>query len=249
MQAATQNNFYIDESWGLFVGQLNDNVAHKHFAIQISLTADGKLFITDENKTHSFLHSCFINANVTHRLSADGPAMIMLINPLSSIGHQLYLKFKSATIIDGGEIFKELSKLFHDYLNNNIPFTSLLEGSRQYLIGLQCVCEQENHIGEDRIYKAIQYLEQNYDRVVSLKEIAGYCFLSPTRFLHLFKETTKVNFRRYQLWNKLIKSLPYLNRQSITQTAHQFGFTDSSHYTRTFKETFGINPKFLLVKE
>ncbi|WP_409050310.1 helix-turn-helix domain-containing protein [Sphingobacterium sp. 2149] len=81
--------------------------------------------------------------------------------------------------------------------------------------------------------------------MVSLKEIANICFLSETRFLHLFKEKTNLNFRRYQLWNKLIKSLPYLKEHSITDTAYQFGFTDSSHYSRTFKETFGLTPKFL----
>jgi AraC-like DNA-binding protein len=75
------------------------------------------------------------------------------------------------------------------------------------------------------------------------------CHLSPTRFLHLFKEKTNLNFRRYQLWNKVVKSLPYLIKNSITETAYTFGFSDSSHYTRTFIETFGVTPKFFLHRE
>lgn len=82
-----------------------------------------------------------------------------------------------------------------------------------------------------------------------LPTIAEYCHLSPTRFLHLFKERTNLSFRRYQLWNKLVKSLPYLEKNSVTDTAYAFGFSDNSHYTRTFIETFGVTPKFLSLKK
>ncbi|NVK52191.1 MAG: AraC family transcriptional regulator [Flavobacteriaceae bacterium] len=43
-------------------------------------------------------------------------------------------------------------------------------------------------------------------------------------------------------------SLKRKRKNWITETAHTFGFSDSSHYTRTFKETFGVTPKFLLPK-
>lgn len=91
-------------------------------------------------------------------------------------------------------------------------------------------------------------MDANFEKVLSLEEVAEKCFLSPTRFLHLFKEKTNLTFRRYQLWNKLIQSLPFLVKHSITETAHSFGFSDSSHYIRTFKETFGVTPKFLTPK-
>ncbi len=110
---------------------------------------------------------------------------------------------------------------------------------------LKCSCEAENHFEDDRIYKAIKFIEKHQERIISLAEIAKVCFLSESRFLHLFKEKTGIQYRRYQLWNKLIKSLPYLKNHSITETAHRFGFADSSHYSRTFKETFGFTPKFI----
>ena len=105
--------------------------------------------------------------------------------------------------------------------------------------------QKDYYVEDDRILNAIEYLDENFDKVVSLEEIASISFLSKSRFLHLFKEKTNINFRRYQLWNKIVKSLPLLAQNSITTTAHQSGFTDSSHYTRTFKETFGITPKFI----
>jgi AraC-like DNA-binding protein len=107
----------------------------------------------------------------------------------------------------------------------------------------------DNHLQDDRIIKAFEFIDKNFEKVLSLEEVAEYCYLSPTRFLHLFKEKTNLNFRRYQLWNKVVKSLPYLMKNSITGTAYTFGFSDSSHYTRTFIETFGVTPKFFLQRE
>jgi len=103
----------------------------------------------------------------------------------------------------------------------------------------------ENHFTDERIKKAIKYLEINFDRVISVKEIAEKCFLSESRFLHLFKENTGITYRKVQQWNKVSKSFSMLRNQSLTETAHQFGFTDSAHYSKVFKETFGFNPKLI----
>lgn len=249
MNSTAQNKIHIDGMWGLFIGQFNDNVLHRHYALQISVTSQGEFEITDENNNRTSYKACFINSNVRHQFSSNETSLIILINPISSIGHQLYNKFKNTQITSSNEVLKRLSDIFTGYLRNDLNFAELIKNISDYLVVFKCECEQENHFSDDRIYKAIQYLEQNFDRIVSLEEISRFCFLSETRFLHLFKEKTNLNFRRYQLWNKLIKSLPYLKKHSISETAHQLGFTDSSHYTRTFKETFGLNPKFMLLKE
>lgn len=113
----------------------------------------------------------------------------------------------------------------------------------------QCYCDKIIHIEDDRIVRTLKMFEENYDRVLSLDEVSKNVYLSSSRFLHLFKKETGLSFRRYQLWNKLIKSIPHLVDNSITNTAYTFGFTDSSHYTRTFKETFGVSPKFMFKKK
>lgn len=246
MNDTTQNKIHIDRTWGLFIGQFNDNVLHRHYALQISMASQGKFEITDENNSQTSYTTCFINNNVRHQFRSTETCLIILINPISCIGHQLYNKCINTQIASLNEDLKQLPDIFIDYLRNDLNFSELIKNIRNFFVNFNCECEHENHFADDRIYKAIQYLDLNFDRIVSLEEIADFCFLSKTRFLHLFKEKTNLNFRRYQLWKKLIKSLPYLKTQSITETAHQFGFTDSSHYSRTFKETFGLSPKFLL---
>ena len=143
------------------------------------------------------------------------------------------------------QLINNLSKLKANEIDFKIFCLSVAKMLNQY----KCDCEVKNHPKDDRIVRVLDFIETNFDKVYSVEEIAELCYLSPSRFLHLFKEKTGLNFRRYQLWNKTVKSLPYLVANSITDTAHTFGFTDSSHYTRTFKETFGVNPKFMFQKE
>lgn len=238
------NKLYIENNWGVFVGQLNDNKLHKHYALQISVASESSLLITDATGTENTYVSSWINSNVPHRFYCEKPTLIVLINPASMIGHHLLNDYGTTEITClKKELNNTLHQAFDDYLLSQDAFTVFVRRLKSYLQGYQCDCESAIHFGDDRIYKSVQYLEDNFDRVVSLEEIADVCHLSQTRFLHLFKEKTRLNFRRYQLWNRLVKSLSYLKEHSITETAHQFGFTDSSHYTRTFTETFGLSPK------
>lgn len=246
MNNKTENRIHLERMMGVFVGQFNDNVLHRHHALQISIASTTKFEIIDENSHQNSYSTCFINSNVLHQFRNKETSLIILINPFSSIGHQLYSKYKNISIAELHDDLKQLENIFETYLQDDTHFDILIHNIHDYLDTLKCECELENHFEDDRIYKAIQYLEHNFDRIVSLEEIAGICFLSETRFLHLFKEKTNLNFRRYQLWNKLIKSLAYLKNHSVTETAHMYGFTDSSHYSRTFKESFGLLPKFLL---
>lgn len=243
--SSIQHKIHIDKMWGLFIGQFDDNVLHHHYALQICAVSIGKFKLTDETGKETFYTSCFINSNVGHQLKCLETSLIILINPLSSIGQNLYNSYSHIQIEKLTPNLEHLSGVFFNYLKKELTFSELIETIRTSLTNLTCTSKQYHDFEDLRISKAIGYLEQHVDRIVSLKEIAAYCSLSETRFLHLFKEKTRLSFRGYQRWNKLIKSIPHLKTHSITETAHQFGFTDSSHYTRTFKTTFGLSPKIL----
>ena len=241
--------FHFDKNFGLFLGHISDNTYHKHYALQISISINSKIKLSVKSENELFGNAFFINSKVEHKLICKTNQLTILINPLSSIGHQFYLQFGSTNF---SELDKILSKKLIEALNlfetSKISFIIFCNLISQILAEYQCTCKFENHLDDQRILNAIKYMDDNFEKVLSLEEVAEKCFLSPTRFLHLFKEKTNLTFRRYQLWNKLIKSLPFLVENSITETAYTFGFSDNSHYTRTFKETFGVTPKFLIAK-
>lgn len=241
--------FHFDKNFGIFIGKLKDNIYHKHYALQISVSVKSNMALTLKDENAILGKSFFINSKIEHKLISESNQLTILINPLSSIGHQFHLQFGNSNFkLLNENLSDKLIETLNKFETSEIDFEELCELISQVLSEYQCTCESENHLDEQRIINAIKYMDANFEKVLSLEEVAEKCFLSPTRFLHLFKEKTNLTFRRYQLWNKLIKSLPFLVKNSITETAYTFGFTDNSHYTRTFKETFGVTPKFLIAK-
>jgi AraC-like DNA-binding protein len=93
---------------------------------------------------------------------------------------------------------------------------------------------------------ALEFLTANSEQIVPVEDVANQCNLSSSRFLHLFKEQTGITYRRAQLWNKLMKGITQFGRVSLTEIAHSNGFSDSAHFSRTFKENFGFSPSDFL---
>jgi AraC-like DNA-binding protein len=62
----------------------------------------------------------------------------------------------------------------------------------------------------------------------------------------LFVEQTGLPFRTYLLWLRLSRALEGAAAGApLTQAAHEAGFADSAHFSRTFKRMFGIAPTAL----
>lgn len=235
--------FHFNKNYGYYLGSLTENKLHKHFALQISISSKGVLTLKDSQGITYTSKGFFVNSNVEHELLSTNNQLTILVNPLSPIGHKLVLKNKHEKIQPLNQpFFDSLSIILTHYELGRFSFCEFTNSVNKILDTFHCSCEDENHYKDDRIVKVLDFLDQNFINIISLQEAADYCYLSTSRFLHLFKEKTQLSFRRYQLWNKLIKSIPYLLENSVTKTGYKYGFSDSSHYTKTFKETFGILP-------
>lgn len=101
---------------------------------------------------------------------------------------------------------------------------------------------------DKRISQSIKRLRVEAETNFSVGEIAANVALSESRFSHLFTEQIGVSVRRYQLWLRLREALHLIAKDggSLTDTAHEAGFSDSAHLTRTFRQMLGIAPSALL---
>ena len=241
----TQHNLiHIDKNWGLFIGQFSDNLKHKHIAIQLSIGLDSELTLIDDAGMHN-ANNFVVNSNIEHQLSCGGNHLTLLINPSSTWGHFFREILIHVVDLANETLVINLKEIGVNFINGIIDSETLVKQLKSEFNAFQCHCDNNNHFSDDRILKTLTYLDENYDVIISAKEMAEYCFLSESRFLHLFKEKTGVTYRKAQQWNKVSKSFNSLFKQNLTQTAHEFGFTDSAHYTKVVKATFGFNPKVI----
>jgi AraC-like DNA-binding protein len=94
-----------------------------------------------------------------------------------------------------------------------------------------------------RIDIARQYMEANYHRNLSLKELAGLSSLSASHFLRIFRDTVGLTPHAY-LTQRRIEIATTLLRYGtpLVEIANLVGFTDQSHFTKKFKRMLGVTP-------
>ncbi|WP_010662520.1 helix-turn-helix domain-containing protein [Marinilabilia salmonicolor] len=238
-----ENAIYIERDFGWFLGCFDNNRKHRHYAIQLSIPINGFISVELSEKVISTESPVLIKPNISHRITSDAEQFLLLINPASTIGH-FWNKIADTTVSEIDHPFvAELQATLNDGAMDIDERRSMINGLiRSY----DCFCDSFIHRGDDRINKALGYLANHINRVVSLDEIAGICAISPDRFLHLFRGATGMTYRRAQLWARLTDAIPLMNNYSLTETAHQAGFADSAHFSRTFRENFGFSPRQIL---
>ncbi|MFO1371919.1 MAG: AraC family transcriptional regulator [Candidatus Competibacteraceae bacterium] len=99
---------------------------------------------------------------------------------------------------------------------------------------------------DGRIQRVIQLMKEDLTRSYSMNELAEYVNLSPTRLIHLFKETVGVPIRRFRQWHRMRVVVALIAKgNTLTDAALEAGFADSSHFSRAFRNMFGITPSSL----
>lgn len=132
-----------------------------------------------------------------------------------------------------------------DKEKKNIEYVSKL---KQEISKLQSAENEENegtvnntHIA---IAKAINFIEENYNRSITLEETAGAVFMSSTYLSKLFKTELNVGFSDYLTdyrieKAKLLLKQPFLK---INEIANLVGYTDPAYFNRVFKARTGKTP-------
>jgi AraC-like DNA-binding protein len=80
----------------------------------------------------------------------------------------------------------------------------------------------------------------------TLEDLADELNVSYTTASHLFSRTMGVSLRSYQLWIKAVRAAARMEVGArLTDIAHEVGFVDSAHLSRTWRRTYGFAPSYV----
>lgn len=101
-----------------------------------------------------------------------------------------------------------------------------------------------NKEDSDRLDKVFEYLINNYNTEVSLKEVAALINLTPTSFCRYFKSRTQKSFFRLLAEVRIRKVCKMLvdNNVNVSEAAYWSGYNNMSNFHRHFKSITGFTP-------
>lgn len=96
-----------------------------------------------------------------------------------------------------------------------------------------------------RLRPALTYIDANFSRRLNQKEVAALCYLSESRFRHLFREQMHMSFQDY------VAKLRYLDARgriasgqgSISEAVREAGFSNPYSFYKMFRENEGVTPR------
>ncbi|MEV5649416.1 AraC family transcriptional regulator [Nocardia sp. NPDC052254] len=100
---------------------------------------------------------------------------------------------------------------------------------------------------DPRIARLAESIRHAPDRAYRAPDVAALLGLSTSHFLRLFARATGTTFRRYQQWARLRRVVQGLaSGHDLTRSAVDSGFASPSHFSDTFRHTFGLSVTDLL---
>jgi AraC-like DNA-binding protein len=95
-----------------------------------------------------------------------------------------------------------------------------------------------------KIRKVFDHVTRNFDRRISLEEVADLVNLTPTAFCRFFKLRTNKTFSKFLIEvriNQACKLLSDVNF-NVTETYYSCGYNNSSNFHRHFRHLTGLTP-------
>jgi AraC-like DNA-binding protein/mannose-6-phosphate isomerase-like protein (cupin superfamily) len=96
----------------------------------------------------------------------------------------------------------------------------------------------------EKLKTVLARIKRDYDRRLTIREMADECGYSESHFMRWFREATGFGFSGYLIRFRLEKAAYALRNSSDTvlQIAEQTGFDNLSNFNRLFRKEFGTTP-------
>ena len=254
-----------------FYLQLNQNETwsmsrlhfHDHFEIMLPLTSPGNIFVNDQVYPLERGTLYLIGESTLHRTMANGfhsryilhisrKALTDLSTPQTDFTQLMQVNFRRATL--DNEQMTELIELFQDLERNKNDGTfgsdirqtvALLRLLIKLAPTLNAATAGEAIRNKDflRVAPILDYIRDNLADPLSLDQIASQFYLSKHYLCRIFKSATGFSVMEYIIYSRVLRARQLLQEGvSVQQAGEMSGFSDNSHFIRTFGHLTGVTP-------
>lgn len=236
---------------------------HDHYELLLPLTSPGNIFVNDQVYPLRRGTLYLIGENTLHRTMATGfharyvlhisrKALTELSTPQTDFTQLAQDNFRRAVL--NGEQMTELIELFQALERNKSDgsFGSDVRQMVALLNLLLCVAPTLNAAtaGESihnkdflRVAPILDYIRDNLAEPLSLDQIASQFYISKHYLCRIFKSATGFSVMEYIIYSRVLRARQLLqDGVSVQQAGEMSGFSDNSHFIRTFGHLTGLTP-------
>lgn len=225
-------------------GEKRSTDFHSHHAIQVTLSLGGQFRLVDQ-QGRAVTKDAVVAADGSHRFEAEGRFALLFVEPESRLGRAVAARHVGQTLSELEASPQLTAELEAFKASDWRASDSEVIAWGQRLVGV-LAADERAEIPDYRIRKVIAWASERLDGTLSLADAVPVAGLSSSRLRHLFVEQTGLPFKTYLLWLRLSRALAAVARGSaLTAAAHEAGFSDSAHLSRTFRRMFGVAPTAL----
>lgn len=153
--------------------------------------------------------------------------------------------------VDDPKTFRRvLENMIRAYNRREPYYQTTCEGYLQVLLALvmqsATVAKNNATVRHDELTRVLAEMNDKFNEPIDLDAYAELCFVSKSRFLHMFKAYTGVSPYHFQLQIRVERAAEMLTYTSLSvrECAEAVGFKDCSYFCRVFKKFTGHNPRY-----
>lgn len=233
----------------MYIGRAIDTSTHDHHAIQIALSFDHPFYISSPEGSFKKVMAVIIDSDQSHECRTNDNTFLLLnIDPMTTVGRALkknYLTRHAVMELPAAETTQFLQDIEVCLGAEVLDSHYVHDLTRQYVYRLSAL--DESPVMDERIAQVMRLLEEKKDEAFKIEDLAAEVFLSPGSLTHLFKQQVGIPIKKYVLWARILMALQKVfETKDLREAALYAGFSDASHFNRTFRKMFGLYPSSIL---
>ena len=241
MADLARRHVYFWERRTLYATTSNVTGWHRHFGASIAVSTRDTFRLETRERGGRYA-AALVPPNLEHRaLVPDARMVVLIVDPDSPDFRPLLRGLRPSSIraIEGSVFAASREAL--DRIVDGRAAPAEVEACAASMVSL--LARQEAVVLDPRVATVLERIRASFPDVPPLATLAADVGLSPNRLMTVFKKSLGLPIRRYLLWLRLRGCVRWLvDGANLTDTAHAAGFADSAHFSRVFRENFGMRP-------
>ena len=237
---------------------------HNYYELLLPLTSPGNIFVNDQVYPLRRGTLYLIGENTLHRTMSTGAharyvlhisrrTLVELSTPQTDFTQLTRDSFRRAELDREGlteivELFQALERNKNDggFGSDVRQIVALLELLIRISPALNAATAGEAIRNKDflRVTPILDYIRDHLSQPLTLDQIAGKFFISKHYLCRIFKSATGFSVMEYIIYSRVLLAQQLLQEGvSVQQAGERSGFSDNSHFIRTYGHLTGVTPR------